>query len=68
MIKYRINRQRVEKEMFKLQLNFTELAEKMDISRQKLNYILNDGGKGYAQPLAKALKCKPYELIVRWKA
>jgi DNA-binding Xre family transcriptional regulator len=50
-----------------LKLNYTDLAKKMGVSRQMMNYIMTDGSKSYAPKLAKALNCIPYDLIITIK-
>ena len=65
MIKYRINKVRVEKELARRQMNHSDFAREIGMSRARLHYILNKGSKKYAPLLAGWLNLKPEELIRR---
>jgi hypothetical protein len=64
VVKYRISRPVVERKMQLLMINYKELAGRLEVSQSQMNYIMTRGGKRYALPLAKALHCRPAELIM----
>jgi DNA-binding Xre family transcriptional regulator len=63
VIKYRINKKKVERLMAKSKLNQTDLAYLMGVTKQSVSRMLIDGGEKCAQKLAKILDCNPKDLI-----
>jgi lambda repressor-like predicted transcriptional regulator len=64
MIKYRINKQRIEAELEKRLWNYTDLARKLGWSRSLLHWGINRGSRSFAPKIAAALDCKPEELVI----
>jgi plasmid maintenance system antidote protein VapI len=62
MIKYRINKKKVESLMAREKMNHTDLAVSLRVSKQRLHQILN-GGKSYAPILANFFGCAANELV-----
>jgi DNA-binding Xre family transcriptional regulator len=58
-----VDRRAVEELMARRCLNFKELAVEMGISKSMMSYIVTRGGRKQVYALAKALKCKPGQLI-----
>ncbi len=65
MIKYRLNRIKIEEEMEKRFLNLTDLARILGWSRQLTHHAINNGGKSFAPKIAAVLGLDPGEIINR---
>ena len=63
MVKYRINKKKVEKLMAKSKLNQTDLAYLMGVTKQSVSRMLTDGGEKCAEKIAKIFDCNPKDLI-----
>jgi hypothetical protein len=55
MIKYRLDKAKIEAEMEKAFLSHSDLARKLKWSRSLLSYAINRGSKSFAPKIAKAL-------------
>jgi lysophospholipase L1-like esterase len=68
MLIYRLNRIRIEEEMEKRAMNYTDLARLLGWSRQLVNYALYHGGKSFAPKIATVLGIEdPNEIITSRK-
>ena len=63
MLKYRLNKNRIEEEMVKKNLNLTGLSRLIHCSIQLTHYALNHGGLSFALKISRALGIEP-ELII----
>ena len=63
MIKYRLNKNRIEEEMEKRLLNYGDLAHLLGWSRSLLYYAVNQGGKSFAPKIAEVLKIERGDII-----
>ena len=64
MLKYRLNKNRIEEEMVKKNLNLTGLARLIGCSIQLTHYALNHGGVSFALKIARALGIEPEPIII----
>ena len=64
MLKYRLNKNRINEELVSRGWNYTDLARFLGWSRSLLHYALNKGGKSFAPKLAAALGIKPESIII----
>ena len=60
----KLNHKAVQKEMIRAGLRAADLAKRLGVSRQMVNYIKNTGGISYAGRLARIFKCEKDTLIV----
>lgn len=60
----KLNHRKVQQEMGKLLMRPVDLAKKLKVARQNVNYILYHGGAKYADKLAKIFCCKREDLLV----
>jgi len=63
MLKFRLNKNRIEEEMVKKNLNLIGLARILGFSRQLTHYALNHGSLSFALKISRALGIEP-ELII----
>ena len=63
MIKYRLNKIRIEEEMGRRFLNLADLARLLGWSRQLTHHAINNGGKSFAPKIAAVLGVDPCEII-----
>jgi transcriptional regulator with XRE-family HTH domain len=63
MIKYRLNKRKIEKVMERRNLSLSDLARLIGWSRQLAHYAINKGGKAFAPKIAVALGIEPGEII-----
>ena len=62
---FRLNHDRVRKEMIRNNLTYQELANRLMFkNRQTAYYIATKGGVNYAGKLAKVFRCDPRDLII----
>lgn len=64
MLYYRLDKNRIENEMERQMLNYTDLARLLGWSRQLLFYAINHGSKSFAPKIAEALGIMPGEIII----
>ena len=64
MLKYRLNKNRIEEEMVKKGLNLTGLARLLGFSLQLTHYALNHGGSSFALKISRTLGIEPGEILV----
>ncbi len=64
MLKYRLNKNRIEEEMVKKGLNLTSLARLLGFSLPLTHYALNHGGASFAPKLAAVLGIEPESIII----
>jgi len=64
MIKYRLNKDRIEEEMAARQLNLTDLSRLLGWSRQLTFHAINFGSKSFAPKIAKAIGVNPEDIII----
>ena len=67
MLKYRLNKNRIEEEMVKKGLNLTSLARLLGFSLPLTHYALNHGGASFAPKISKVLGIEPSEIITFMK-
>lgn len=63
MLKYRLNKIRIEEEMVKKNLNLTGLSRLLGFSLQLTHYALNHGGASFALKISRVFGIEP-ELII----
>ena len=63
MLKYRLNKIRIEEEMERRLLNLSDLARILGWSRQLTHHAINHGGKSFAPKIAAILGIEPESII-----
>ncbi len=64
MIKYRLNKEKIETEMERSNLNLSDLARRLGWSRQLTHHAINHGSKSFAPKIAAALGIEPESIII----
>ena len=64
MLKYRLNKTRIEEEMVKKGLNLAALSRLLGWSRQLTHFAINHGGVSFALKISRILGIEPEEIII----
>ncbi len=64
MLKYRLDKIKIEEEMGRRFLNLADLARLLGWSRQLTHHAINNGGKSFAPKLAAVLGIEPESIII----
>ena len=59
-----LNHMKLSELMAANSLRPVDISARLNVSPQMMNYILHHGGRQYATPLSRILKCNPEDLLV----